>query len=204
MARTLFDSPYIFGSHEPGGEIPMLAARKPGWVLFTEALGSNPDDHGSRDYREFSNQDLGVICRLNNGYHPAGTIPYSSRYEDFARRCANFVAGSQGCKIWIIGNEMNYRIERPQDQAVAVAFSALFSSDDGEPNRRDDAERFAALHDKPAPPTPPPHLISLPRLWPLFVRRWAVKSSRLTSTHVAIHFVVTRSIALKAMQTIRF
>jgi hypothetical protein len=134
----------------------MLAARKPGWVLFTEALGSNPDDHGSRDYREFSDQDLGVICRLNNGYHPAGTIPYSSRYEDFARRCANFVAGSHGCKIWIIGNEMNYRIERPQDQAVAVAFSSLFSSDEGDPNRRDDADRFAALHDKPAPPTPPP------------------------------------------------
>ena len=28
-------------------------------------------------------------------------------------RCANFVRSSRGCHIWIIGNEMNFAVERP-------------------------------------------------------------------------------------------
>ncbi len=39
MPRPLFDSPYIFGIHEPGGEPHMLAAGPPGWILFAEVLG---------------------------------------------------------------------------------------------------------------------------------------------------------------------
>ncbi len=121
MARPLFDSEYIFSIHEPGGEGEMIAAGKPGWIVFTEGIGSEPNDRSGRDYTPYSNQGLGIITRLNNGYHPAGTIPYSHRYADFAQRCANFVAASRGCKIWIIGNEMNFAIERPQDGAVAAA-----------------------------------------------------------------------------------
>ncbi len=52
MPRPLFDSPYIFGIHEPGGEPHMLAAGKPGWILFSEVLGHDPadgfDDPGKR------------------------------------------------------------------------------------------------------------------------------------------------------------
>ena len=36
---------------------------------------------------------------MNNGYDPAGTIPHSSRYEDFAQRCANYAAASPGCNV---------------------------------------------------------------------------------------------------------
>ncbi|MCB0071939.1 MAG: N-acetylmuramoyl-L-alanine amidase, partial [Caldilineaceae bacterium] len=114
MARPLFDSEYIFGIHEPGGEGEMLRAGRPGWIVFTEGIGHDPADQGGRDYRAYSDRDLGVITRLNNGYFPEGTIPYRQYYADFAQRCANFVANSRGCKIWIIGNEMNYAIERPQ------------------------------------------------------------------------------------------
>lgn len=39
MPRPLFDSPYIFGIHEPGGEPHMLAAGHPEWILFAEVLG---------------------------------------------------------------------------------------------------------------------------------------------------------------------
>lgn len=117
MARTLFDSPHIFGIHEPGGERYMLEAGKPGWIVFTEELGSDPNDQRGGNYTHWSNQGLGVICRLNHGYerggNAAGAIPHSSRYADFARRCANFVANSQGCKIWIIGNEPNHPVEWP-------------------------------------------------------------------------------------------
>nr|HMN29247.1 hypothetical protein [Caldilineaceae bacterium] len=113
MPRPLFDSEYIFGLHEPGGEQLMIEAGRPGWVLFTEAVGRDPNDYSGKDFSPWSNRNLGVICRINHGYYPAGTIPNSAFYADFARRCANYVANSPGCKIWIIGNEMNYEIERP-------------------------------------------------------------------------------------------
>ncbi|NJN82685.1 MAG: hypothetical protein HC802_10710 [Caldilineaceae bacterium] len=44
MPRPLIDSEYIFGIHEPGGEQHMLAAGRPGWVLFNETIGHNPAD----------------------------------------------------------------------------------------------------------------------------------------------------------------
>ena len=65
------------------------------------------------DYSRWANDGYGIIVRLNHGYEPNGTIPRSSRYRDFSRRVANFVAASRGCHIWIIGNEMNFSVERP-------------------------------------------------------------------------------------------
>ncbi|HSN77120.1 MAG TPA: hypothetical protein VL334_18765, partial [Anaerolineae bacterium] len=97
MARPLFDSPYIFGMHDPGGEQHMIQSGKPGWIVFTEAIGSEANDRSGKDFSPWSNQGLGILCRLNNGYEPAGTIPHSSRYEQFAQRCANYVAASRGC-----------------------------------------------------------------------------------------------------------
>ena len=113
MTRRLFDSEYIFGIYEPGGERYMLAAGRPGWIFFSEAIGHDPQDRSGVDFSPFSDQGLGVICRVNNGYEPEGSLPHSSHYEEFARRAANFVATSRGCKIWVIGNEMNYAAERP-------------------------------------------------------------------------------------------
>ncbi|MEZ4866913.1 MAG: M23 family metallopeptidase [Caldilineaceae bacterium] len=123
MAR-MFESDYIFGIHEPGGEQHMLTAGKTGWIVFTEGIGHDVNDRTGRDYRPYSDQGLGIITRLNNGYYPEGTIPDSRFYREFAQRCANFVANSPGCNIWIIGNEMNYRIERPQALLLAVPAAA--------------------------------------------------------------------------------
>ena len=104
---------YIFGLHDPGGEYLMVEKQKQGWVLITEELGADPHGPGGPDYTYLSNQGLGVIVRLNHGYFEKGTIPHSSRYDDFAQRCGNFVEGSKGCHIWIIGNEPNVSWERP-------------------------------------------------------------------------------------------
>jgi hypothetical protein len=92
----------------------MLNAGREGWVLFTEELGSDPSNRSGADYTPWSSRGLGIISRLNNGYEPNGTIPHSSQYQNFAARCANFVRASRGCHIWIIGNEMNYVVERPR------------------------------------------------------------------------------------------
>jgi hypothetical protein len=109
---------YLYGFHDPGGEQLMLDAGKPGWVLITEEVGHDPNWPGGRNYANLSSRGLGVIVRLNNGYHPNGTIPEPQYYDDFASRCANFVSNSQGCSTWIIGNEMNHSQERPHDQPI--------------------------------------------------------------------------------------
>lgn len=123
-----------------------------GWVLFTEAIGHNPDDRTGLDFSTFSDQGYGIICRLNNGYEPEGTIPHSSQYENFARRVANFVSISRGCKIWIIGNEMNYAVERP---GIVIDWSRHASRRDGpaeeaDPMRRGLPVRFNVLPDNSA------------------------------------------------------
>jgi N-acetyl-anhydromuramyl-L-alanine amidase AmpD len=116
VPRPLRDSLYIYGFHDPGGEQIMLDAGVPGWVLVTEAIGADPNNRAGVDYRRFSDRDLGVIVRLNNGYNPGGTLPYERDYGNFARRCANFVAASPGAHLWIIGNEPNHPIEWPGAQ----------------------------------------------------------------------------------------
>ena len=113
MARPLNDSPYLYGLHDPGGEHVMAEQNLPGWILFTEELGGDPNSGSGHDYSPWANRGFGIIARLNHGYEPHGTLPASARYADFASRCAKFVAASPGCHIWIIGNEPNYMVERP-------------------------------------------------------------------------------------------
>lgn len=168
MAAPFFDSDYLYGFHDPGGESIMLEAGRPGWIIFTEALGGDPNDFSGADYRLWSGRGLGVISRLNYGYYPNGTIPYSDSYINFARRCANFVANSQGCAIWIIGNEMNLPIERPLAPGFRRPFPAppsiAPSLPSGQPRSdrsgeargslRSAAERAALLRPQPLAPTP--------------------------------------------------
>jgi len=109
---------YLYGLHDPGGEHLMREAGCRGWILFTEAIGSDPNDASGGNYAAYAAEGFGVIVRLNNGYPQwnamgPGTIPPSSQYESFARRCGAFAGASQGAHIWIIGNEMNMAAERP-------------------------------------------------------------------------------------------
>jgi murein DD-endopeptidase MepM/ murein hydrolase activator NlpD len=108
---------HLPGFHDIGGE--PLMADAPGWVTVTEAIGSDPNDHNGRDYRHLAPH--GVLVRLNNGYGSTGTIPPPDRYGDFAQRAANFVAASKGCHRWIIGNEPNLKVERPDGIPISAA-----------------------------------------------------------------------------------
>lgn len=150
MPRPLFDSEYLFGLHEPGGEQLMLDAGRPGWILFTEEVGRNPNDFSGKDFSPWSNRNLGVICRINHGYHPHGTIPHSAYYEDFARRCANYVANSQGCRIWIIGNETNFDVERPLLIGRGLASSASAAQARGASEDAPAASESPAATESPA------------------------------------------------------
>ncbi|MBX7233380.1 MAG: peptidoglycan recognition protein family protein [Caldilineales bacterium] len=108
MSRPLFDSEYLYGVHDRGAEAIMRQKNVRGWVLVTEQV-----DGGARSYRDLSDEDFGVMVRLNHGYLGAGTIPRRAEYGNFARRCADFVQRSAGAAIWIIGNEPNHQSEWP-------------------------------------------------------------------------------------------
>ena len=144
MSQPQFDSAYIFGIYEPGGEHLMLEVNRPGWILFSEVLGHNPNDRSGKDYTPFADQGLAVMTRLNNGYHPQGTIPFSGEYANFARRCANFVAASRGCRVWIIGNETNYAVERPGAKNRVSGRPPQSSFASADPQLRGLPERFNA------------------------------------------------------------
>ena len=141
MPRPLFDSPYLFGIHESGGEQEMIDSGHPGWILFTEEVGHDPNNTGGKDFSAWSDQDLGVICRINHGYEPSGTLPPSSLYQNFAVRCANYVKASKGCKIWIIGNEPNLAVERPGVQ-IDWSRAAYEAGNRGAGNPGEDAPDF--------------------------------------------------------------
>jgi PKD repeat protein len=112
------ECPYLYGIHDFGvneGEFlsHLTGAGVSGWVTATEEIGSNPSDVSGKDFRSAADQGHTVICRLNNGYGTTGTIPPPTQYADFAQRCANFAAATQGCDIFVIGNETNLASEWP-------------------------------------------------------------------------------------------
>ena len=113
VAAAQVQPPWIFGMHDPGAEGEMEARGKKGWIVFTEAIGSDPNDTNGKDFRPWSDRGHGVIVRLNNGYGGAGNLPYESQYGNFARRVANYIQNSPGADIWIIGNETNLPREWP-------------------------------------------------------------------------------------------
>lgn len=109
--------PYIYGLHEAGGEAHMLQAGRPGWVLELAAIGLDGRNTPA-DFSRLASQGLGVMVRINHAYGSGGTVPTPDRYTDFAAACARYVARSQGCHIWIIGNEPNHELEWPNGQPI--------------------------------------------------------------------------------------
>ncbi len=126
MSRYPFESEFLYGLHDPGGEPLMREAGCPGWVVISEQVGANPDDQGGSDqnYGALTSAGYGIIVRLNHGYYNSGTLPVSSQYANFAQRCANFVTHLPDVHLWIIGNEMNLAAERPGVQ-IDTARSAI-------------------------------------------------------------------------------
>jgi hypothetical protein len=117
------ESPYLYGIHDhspdPSEYLNHIktATGAGGWITATVAVGANPNDTSGTDFTTLANAGHTIICRINYGYYPDGTIPVPAKYDDFATRCKNFVAHSPGCNIWLIGNELNLSAEWPFDGA---------------------------------------------------------------------------------------
>ncbi len=108
---------WIYGLHEPGGEKYMREAGRSGWVLKLAAIGLD-GTQGAADCRALVDNGFGVITRLNHGYGSTGTLPIPEKYPQFAAAAARYVARAVGCHIWIVGNEPNHEIERPQGRPI--------------------------------------------------------------------------------------
>lgn len=104
---------YIFGVHDTGGAATIEQAGKRGWIVVTVEIGHDPNNTSGGNFTYYSSRGHGVIVRLNNGYGSAGTLPYQYQYQDFATRCAKYVAATSGADIFIIGNEVNLPREWP-------------------------------------------------------------------------------------------
>lgn len=116
------ESPFLYGIHDHDPDpseflnhIKSGTGGTGGWVTATVAVGANTNDFSGANFSALANAGHTVICRINYGYFPDGSIPVASRYDDFAARCKNFVANSTGCDIWLIGNESNLNAEWPFD-----------------------------------------------------------------------------------------
>lgn len=119
------ESEHIYGIHDRGGA-HILKGK--GWVVVTEAISDGPNDWSTASYADLTDQGLGVIVRLNLAYNPKGTIPVVERYPQFAVRCGNFVERSDGCHIWIIGNEPNLAVERPGGKDGQVIWPTMYAN----------------------------------------------------------------------------
>jgi hypothetical protein len=104
----------IYGIHDVEGLGFLQQNGCRGWLVHSVSVWND----APADYSALVNAGCRVIVRLNNGYGSTGTIPVPSGYDNFARRCADWVAGSRGAKLFIIGNEMNISAERPGGQPI--------------------------------------------------------------------------------------
>ena len=116
------ENPFIYGLHDIGGEhLMVVGGQARGWVLVSEAIGLEAGEKGGVDYREITDKGLGLIVQLCHSFGSEGTIPREEFHADFAQRCANFVAGSRGANIWLIGNEMNVEHNQPRQSGMDQA-----------------------------------------------------------------------------------
>jgi len=112
-ASAQVQPPWIFGMHDPGAEGVIESKGKRGWIVFTEAIGHDPNDRSGKDFTPWTSRGHGVIVRLNNGYEGSGNLPFQNQYGNFAKRVANYIQASPGADIWILGNETNLPREWP-------------------------------------------------------------------------------------------
>ena len=130
--------PHIFGVHEDVEHEmaqSMGAAGVQGYILWSEELGlSTCDGCVGRDYSAGAGAfGHTAIARLNYGYQPNGTLPASDGYAEFAQSCAEWVKASEGCRIWVVGNEPNTRREHPRHERItpelyAKCFNMVYSA----------------------------------------------------------------------------
>jgi hypothetical protein len=110
--QTPGTSAWIYGMRGPYAR-ELFSASKTGWVLFDEHMDA-AQASGSRAYEGWKHNGFGVIAALN-------VAPEQMQYaSEFAARCAAWVRGSTGCRMWIIA-------DGAVDTLPPDAYAALFN-----------------------------------------------------------------------------
>lgn len=109
--------PHILGLANPGLDNVAVLERQldvlPGWVIFQRSVAGSPNRYRGDDFRPYSDRGVGVICCLEWDPGQGGTVPTPEYLTLFARRCREYVEASQGCHVWVIGDEMNAAAKWP-------------------------------------------------------------------------------------------
>ena len=109
--------PNILGLANPGLDNVAVLERHldvlPGWVIFQRSVAGSPNQHRGDDFRPYSDRGVGVICCLEWDPGQGGTVPTPEYVPLFARRCREYAEASQGCHVWVIGDEMNAAAKWP-------------------------------------------------------------------------------------------
>lgn len=102
--------PLLYSIHDRDAH-PLIPSG--GWCVDAVLVTDQPP-HYSQIRR-----DINWIVRLNHGWHPNGTIPVRSGYEEYAKRCADFANRAKGVGHFIISNEPNHMQEQPHGVAIS-------------------------------------------------------------------------------------
>jgi hypothetical protein len=87
-----------------------------GWCVESIALSENPQPTNWTQIRG----DINWILRLNFAHNGRdGTIPLRGQYDEFAKRCADYMAATKGVNVVIIANEPNHKQEYPNGAPIS-------------------------------------------------------------------------------------
>ena len=85
----------------------------PGWAVFQRSLFSDATVYRGDDWTGLSDAGTAVICCLEWEPGSGGTVPGFEHLPAFASRCREYVQGTRGCHIWVVGDEPNRSSQWP-------------------------------------------------------------------------------------------
>ena len=97
---------------DPGG-LQTALGHPPGWAVFQRSLFNDATVYQSDDWTGLSDAGTAVICCLEWEPGSSGTVPGLEHLPAFASRCREYVQGTQGCHIWVVGDEPNRSSQWP-------------------------------------------------------------------------------------------
>lgn len=109
--------PNLLGLVDPDPKDPSglqsALGHPPGWAVFQRSLFSDATVYRDDDWTGLSDAGTAVICCLEWEPGSGGTVPGFEHLPAFASRCREYVQGTRGCHIWVVGDEPNRSSQWP-------------------------------------------------------------------------------------------
>ena len=109
--------PNLLGLVDPDPDNPddlrTALGHPPGWAVFQRCLFNDATVYGGDDWAGLSDAGTAIICCLEWEPGSGGTVPGLEHLSVFASRCREYVQGTRGCHIWVVGDEPNRSSQWP-------------------------------------------------------------------------------------------